>query len=73
MRSWIRIPKIPKADKKSPIVGDRRPSPPLKDNADVAGVVAGGVERKTGNSCMNAELCNGKIAKETIVTRTSWV
>jgi len=69
----MRIPKIPKADKNSPMVGERRPRPPLKDNADVAGVVAGGVERKTGKSCINAELCSGRRAKETIVTRTSWV
>lgn len=73
MQSWIRIPKMPNTERNSPIVGDGRPSPPLNFMADVKGTFEGGVERKTGKTCMNAELCRGSRPKEMMVKRTSRV
>ena len=64
---------MPNAERKSPIVGEGRPSPPLKARAEGLGCSAYGVERKTGKICMNAELWRGRSPKETMVTRTSRV
>jgi len=52
------MPKTPKAERKSPIVGEERPRPPLKlkSSVMVKGVGDGGVDRKTGKICMNALL-----------------
>lgn len=52
------------------MVGDARPRPPLNLKGEVVGCGCGGVERKTGNTCMNALLWRGSSAKESMVRRT---
>jgi len=69
----MRIPKTPKAERKSPMVEEGRPRPPLNLMSDVAGDFEIGVERKTGKTCMKAALWRGKRATERRVYSTSRV
>jgi hypothetical protein len=50
------MPKIPNAERNRPIVGEARPRPPLNLMADGGEFSENGVERKTGKTCMKAEL-----------------
>jgi len=67
------MPKIPKAERKSPMVEEGRPRPPLNLINDVIAELALGVERKTGKTCMKAALWRGRRATETSVYSTSRV
>ena len=73
MKGWSRIPQTPKKESQRPTEGDVEPRPLLKERNVVLLLSVDGVQRQTGNMCMNVELCKGSRPKEIIVTRTSRV
>lgn len=64
---------MPKHASQSPIEGDCRPRPPVKERSVAFVLDNTGVERKMGKMCMNAELWRGSRPKEINVTSTSRV